>query len=221
LAAEGERRSGRQFTRQTYLAQGLLYRQTARYVEQIIRYFDVFGRDRVHVIIYDDLASDAAAVYRRTLDFLGVDSKHAPADFKAVNANQYVKSTALRTVLSDPIVRSTLLAVRPCLPRFVFKTMQNIDARIRKFNSRPAGRPSLAPELERELRSEFAPQVEELSALLGRDLTHWSSEFGRSRPSSANPTSARAAQAPNGLRLPARTLRAAGPLSREVRQGDA
>jgi hypothetical protein len=185
LAAEGERRAGRQLNRQTYLAQGLVYRDTVRYVEQVIRYFDVFGRDRVHVIIYDDLSSDAATVYRRTLDFLGVDSKFAPENFKAVNGNQYVKSTALRTLLTDPVVRSTLLAIRPCLPKFVFKTMQNVDARIRKFNSRPAGRPVLDPELDRQLRSEFAPQIEELSALLGRDLTHWSSHYGRTQPGSA------------------------------------
>jgi len=179
LAAEKERRAGRLHSRQTYLAQGLVYRDTVRYVEQVIRYFDVFGRDRVHVIIYDDLARDAATVYRRALDFLGVDSKHAPNDFKAVNGNQYVKSTALRSVLSDPIVRSAILAIRPLLPRAAFHGMQKIDAAVRKFNSRPAGRPVLEPELERELRAEFAPQVEELSALLGRDLTHWSSESGR------------------------------------------
>lgn len=182
LAAEGERRAGCLLNRQTYLAQGLVYRDTVRYTEQVTRYFDVFGRDRVHVIIYDDLCRDAAAVYRRVLDFLGVDSKFAPDDFKAVNGNQYVKSTALRSLLSDPIVRSTILAIRPCLPRVAFRAMQNIDARIRKLNSRPADRPVLEPELERELRAEFAPQVEKLSALLGRDLTHWSSEFGHRQP---------------------------------------
>ena len=61
LAAEDERRAGRRITRQTYLAQGLVYRDTARYTEQVRRYFDVFGRERVHVIIYDDLAADVRA----------------------------------------------------------------------------------------------------------------------------------------------------------------
>jgi hypothetical protein len=30
------------------------------------------------------------------------------------------------------------------------------------------------PELRRHLKLEFAPEVERLSELLGRDLTHWS-----------------------------------------------
>ena len=74
LAAEDERRAGRRISRQAHFAQGLVYRDTARYTEQVRRYFDVFGRERVHVIIYDDLAADVRATYCRTLDFLGVDS---------------------------------------------------------------------------------------------------------------------------------------------------
>ena len=74
LAAEPDRRAGRGIPRQAHFAQGLVYRDTARYTEQVRRYFDVFGRERVHVIIYDDLAADVSATYCKTLDFLGVDS---------------------------------------------------------------------------------------------------------------------------------------------------
>ena len=182
LAAESDRRAGHRLGRETYLAQGLLYSETVRYVRQVIRYFDVFGPDRVQVIIYDDLRRDTAGVYRRALDFLGVEAKSSPLDFKPVNGNKQVKSTAVRTLFSEPRLRSAILAIRPWLPRVAFKVMQTIDARIRKFNSHPAIRPLLEARLERQLRSEFAPEVEELSALLGRDLTHWSSEFPTRQP---------------------------------------
>src|SRR5260370_5319469 len=70
LAAEDDRQAGRRISRQTYLAQALAYRQIARYTEQVRRYFDVFGRERVHIIVYDDFAADPAAAYRDTLEFL-------------------------------------------------------------------------------------------------------------------------------------------------------
>ena len=49
------------------------YRASAHYAEQIERYLDVFGRERVHVIVYEDLRDDALAVFRSTCAFLGVD----------------------------------------------------------------------------------------------------------------------------------------------------
>jgi hypothetical protein len=52
--------------------------------------------------------------------------------------------------------------------------MQNVDARLRKINSRDGVRPALSPELRERLNEEFAPEVAHLSELLGRDLTHWS-----------------------------------------------
>ena len=74
LAAEPERRVGRRVRRQAQFPQGLVYRDTVRYTEQVRRYFDVFGRDRVHVIVYDDFVANVRATYCKTLDFLGVDS---------------------------------------------------------------------------------------------------------------------------------------------------
>jgi|SRR5579872_2149661 len=190
LAAEDGRRAGRDISRQAYFAQGLVYTETARYAGQVRQYFDLFGRDRVHVILYDDFAADVASAYCNTLDFLGVDSTRVQTGFRAVNGNQSVKFGAVRAVLNDPMVRSTVLAVRPFLPRAVFNAMQKVDARIRKFNSRSEGRPPLAPELRRRLQREFAPEIERLGGLLGRDLTHWSSGDGRQRNNpSARPPS--------------------------------
>ena len=179
LAAEAERRAGRRLGRQTYLAQGLVYRETARYADQVKRYLDVFGRDRVHIIIFDDFAANVAAEYRRTLDFLGVGSTRIKAEFKEVNSNKYVRNQALQSAMGDPTLRSAVLAVRPWLPRPVFAALQALDARLRTLNTRHAVRPPLAPGLRRQLKAEFAGDVEYLSELLGRDLTHWNREDGR------------------------------------------
>jgi hypothetical protein len=185
LAAEDDRRAGRRIGRQTYLAQGLMYRETARYTEQIRRYFEVLGRDRVHVIIYDDLVADTAGAYRKALEFLEVDPAFVPARFAEANGNKYVKQSVMRAILNDPLLRSAVLRIRPWLPRAVFSGLQRMDARLRVLNSRTAGRAPLAPGLQRQLRGEFAGEVESLSLLLGRDLTHWNRE-NRLRPGMAS-----------------------------------
>jgi len=174
LAAEDERRAGRLLTRQTYLAQALVYRDTARYTEQVRRYFDVFGRERVHVIIYDDLAADVRGVYGRALEFLGVDSTRIETDFQVINGNKSVKHSALRGLLNDPLVRSTAVAIGRRLPRPIFTALHDVERRLWKLNSRSEKRPPLAPDARAQLQREFAPEVERLSELLGRDLTHWS-----------------------------------------------
>ena len=72
LDAEPERRAGRRIPPHAHLPQGLWYTDVPRYAEQLERYFAVFGRDRVRVILFDDFVADIPATFRETLDFLGV-----------------------------------------------------------------------------------------------------------------------------------------------------
>lgn len=176
LKAEDERRAGRLLSRQNYFAQGMLYRAAARFTDQVKRYFDVFGREQVKVIIYDDFARDTSGVYAQTLEFLGVSpSKIDPGmDFGVVNGNQSVKSPALRAFLQDPWVRGTAVRLRPLLPKAAFALLQEVGQHLNSKNLRPAKRTPFAPELRISLQREFAPEVERLSELLGRDLTYWS-----------------------------------------------
>ncbi len=176
LAAEADRCAGRGIARQAYFPPGLIYRSIPRYTEQVKRFFDAFGRERVHVIIYDDFAADTSGMYLKTLEFLGVcPSRVSPqVDFGVVNGNQTVKSQALRSIIQDPLVRGTLIALRSRLPKPLFAMIQKAGLQISAFNVRADKRPAFAPELQRSLRREFAPEIERLSDLLGRDLTHWS-----------------------------------------------
>ncbi len=173
LASENDRRAGRKIGRQTYFPQGLVYREAARYTEQLKRYFEVFGRSRVHVIIYDDFAADVEACYRSTLEFLGLDSTRVEPDFKVVNGNKTVRNPAIRALLGDRLVQSTVVSLARKLPRPVFDFLHDTERRLWKMNERPVKRPELDPALRAELRREFAPEVERLSQLLGRDLSHW------------------------------------------------
>ncbi len=78
LDAEEDRKRGLRVPKGNGLADSLFYREVAKFSEQVGRYFQVFGRENVHIIIYDDLRDDTAGVYRETLRFLGVNPDFQP-----------------------------------------------------------------------------------------------------------------------------------------------
>lgn len=174
LAGEEDRRAGKRMTRTTYFAQGLFYRQVASHTEQIRRYINLFGRDQVHVVIYDDFAANTAGTYGKVLEFLGLEAKQSVDSLKVINPAQAVKSPLLRSLMSDPLIRGTAVAMHSWLPQPFFAVLQKIESKLMQLNFRPAKRPYLDPALRRRIELEFAPEIERLSALLGRDLTFWS-----------------------------------------------
>lgn len=174
LAAEPDRRAGRSISRATYFRQGLLYREAARYARQVRRYFDAFGRERVHVVIYDDFAAAPRATYARILEFLGLDLSGRETDFPVVNGgDREVRSTALRAALTEPLLRATVVAGRPWIPRPVFSALQRAEVGLWRANTRFRARPPLPPRLRQQLSAEFTQEIEELSEVLGRDLSCW------------------------------------------------
>src|SRR5664280_2899277 len=88
LAAEDDRRCGRRIPplNGSYPWR-LFYKDVIRFHEQLERYYTVFGRDQVHVILFDDLVGDPATTYRRALEFLGVDPAFVPT-FRVMNPNK-------------------------------------------------------------------------------------------------------------------------------------
>lgn len=172
LSVEEERKQGRSLPPHLMgPVDCLFYRDIVRYADQVRRYLAEFGRTAVHIIIYDDFKADAAAAYRATLKFLEVDPDFH-TDFRIVNRSKQIRSTAMRDFLVKPPTwyKRVLRLGRMLVP----ETMRyNISQSIRRLNTQPLVRPPLTPELRARLQNELLPDVEALSELLERDLTHW------------------------------------------------
>lgn len=166
LEAEEERVGGRRLPAGPIRVENLFYRRMVRFSEQLGRYIDVFGRDRVHVIIHDDMRRDTAAEYRRTLAFLGVPD-FVP-DFTPLNENKRVRRRWLQRLIWDPPLLRRLI---PVLRRY--PAVHAARARLLQMNSRPVQRQPLEPSLRRRLEREMAPEVARLEAMLRRDLRSW------------------------------------------------
>lgn len=146
----------------------LFHTEAAMYSRQVARYLDVFGPERVHVILYDDFKRDADAVYRRLLAFLGVDPAHErPAD--VVNGSRKIRSTKLHWILRTKGAAGPVRQVaRALVPEALRKEAWR---RLMRFNVKHAPRPPMAAETRAWLRDHFRDDVERLGRLLGEDLT--------------------------------------------------
>jgi Sulfotransferase domain len=168
LEAEHDRREGRRIPPATNIAEVLQYRDSARFAEQVERYFRALGRERTHVIIYDDFGSDTLGSYRATLRFLEVDDSFEP-HISVVNPSKRPRSRLLQRFMANPPgwIRAP---VRRIVPRPVRK---RIYKRALVLNARPTSRPPVDPGLRERLTREFEPEVRRLEALLDRDLSSW------------------------------------------------
>jgi hypothetical protein len=163
LNAEAERKNGLRIPVTNTTPAKLFYRSIARYSEQLQRYFDQFDRDKIRVIVYDEFNRDAAGVYAGTLRFLGVDSGFEPV-FRRINANKRTRSQTL-----DKISRK----LKSSRGEKFYRSRSVLYNLIRSLNTQQAERPPMDPDLKKTLTSEFAPEVEKLSNLIGCNLDSW------------------------------------------------
>ena len=169
LAAEDDRRAGRRLPVDSnpHLA---TYRDRARFSEQLPRWFDAFGRDRVRVIIFEDLIRDPAAHFRSLLEFLDVAPDYQPESFAAHNPAHKPRTGLVRLLARSTPVQ--FIAWR-ALPRLIGDARARTLARAvghSRFRRQTVARADVPADLRHDLELEFRPEVERLSDLLGRDL---------------------------------------------------
>lgn len=146
-------------------------------------WFETFGRDRVLVMIHDDLEADAQSYLDRVCDFIGIvhiaiaESPIAERrinTFSAPPRNPRLARRArkLRDWLKSREAYGTInLLGRAGLWRYCFEGGEEFAP--------------LSPEVEARLRGRFRPEVEALEDLIGRDLSAWKNLRGEARAEAA------------------------------------
>jgi hypothetical protein len=100
LAGEEERlRTGERA--RSYAHQHYGYVDRGRYAEQLERWLELFARDRLLVLLSEELFADPVAAVHETQDFLGL-RRHDPTDLRARNARSYEPADdAIRAALAE------------------------------------------------------------------------------------------------------------------------
>ena len=169
LAAEPERRRGNRIPANARFPESLYYSEIPRYSEQLRRYYDLFGRERVKVILFDDLKRSPRDVYEQTLSFLGVDPAFEP-DFAIHNASAPTPDSWTYRAWKASTLRYRIRSLAP----------QGLYDRIRKMREKRLARTAkrqprreLEPGLRAGLNAQFGEEIERLESLIGRDLSNW------------------------------------------------
>lgn len=170
LEAEDDRRQGRKVPPNAWSAEALFYTEVPRYSEQVKRYFDAFGRSRVHVILFDDFRTATRSVYEEVLAFVGVPSD-GRTDFPRVNAGKTHRMRRLKEFMSNP--PGYLYRLGDIVKRILGVDHIGAWRWLHRINRRPFARPEMDARLKKQLSETFREDVQKLSELLGRDLAHW------------------------------------------------
>jgi hypothetical protein len=159
-----ERSNGSRIPRFCREPSALLYGRVCSTGWQLKRLYSRVSRDRVLLLLRDDLKRDAKSVYQRTLEFLGVPDDGRTA-FPVYNRRQ----PRMRSQLVQVGIRTLgYLSVGRGIGRRL-----GIFRLIVRLNSRKAENEVLDPQFVSELRNYFHYDVKELSALVGQDLSGW------------------------------------------------
>jgi hypothetical protein len=172
LQAEPARRLGERLPAGPLRLEPLLYRESVRFTEQLERYIRVFGRNRIHVVLFDDFQADTAGAYRLVLEFLDVDTTFRP-DFELVNPNKRIRSTRLQRLIYRPpgILSRSVRVLRR------FPLVHRVRSAVLQLNSSTESRVPMDPGLRRALVQEFTPEIQRLENLLARDLSSWTGDL--------------------------------------------
>ncbi|HEX3911271.1 MAG TPA: sulfotransferase [Solirubrobacteraceae bacterium] len=171
LALEPARREGRQIPSHTYWPKALLYSEHVRYVEQLRRYRELLGAERMLVLLYDDFRRDNEAVVREVLRFLEVEERFEPEELQA-NPTVQARSRALSELVHavsvgrGPVSVAVKEAIKSVTPK-PLRERALATVKRRLLYTDPAPPDEL---LTAELRRRYEPEVRALSEYLGRDL---------------------------------------------------
>lgn len=164
VAASEDRRNGRRIPESTGVPRCLDYVAMSQFAPQVERYYRAVGRDAVKVLLLEDLARSPVRTYRDIAEFLGLDTTFEP-EFEVYNETPRYGPVErfLRQLYRQPGVKS---AVQHILPRAARRRSLHL---VRRRESR---RVASDPRDQQLLRS-CGPDIEQLSALIARDLDHW------------------------------------------------
>jgi hypothetical protein len=157
------------------------YVERGYYYRQLLRYEKLFPKNRILVLIYEDIKKDPSVHLGRILTFLGVDPSRVPPSAEkiipseALGSGLYKYSSPVTTFLRHKLGLGAAIDVvkkSPLMPA-VDKLFYHFGPAPKSADAKKAAKPSMRPETRAKLAALFDEENRELAAHLGRDLSFW------------------------------------------------
>ncbi len=164
-----KRAKGQEVTRWCREPKLLDYKSVCKLGEQLERLFKTVPRDRVLILVLDDVKENPRREYLKVLDFLGVPDD-GRTEFPVYNPAKerrwpWLRKAVLTAGKVSRVVKTTL-----GIPS-IWGT--GILTKVDMINLRYRPRPPMPPELRAEITQYFREDILLLSSLLNRDFSAW------------------------------------------------
>jgi len=145
------------------------YKRAGLYHQQLMRFFNTFDKNKIKIVLYDDLVSNTNELLVEIFRFLEVDDKFQPDTSRRPNVSGFPKSERFHLFLKMIFIHDNPIKR---LSRVVFpkKLRRNVMESVRSQNLEKRAMPE---EIRKELSAYYQEEIQLLEELLCRDLSHW------------------------------------------------
>jgi hypothetical protein len=141
------------------------------YARHLRRWYQHVPPERMMVVLFEDVQKSPLDVYTNVCNFIGLDPSVVPAViFDRSNAARRFRSPRLYN-MKQRIARFIYLSGADPLRRAIKRT--GIPGLLNRMNRAPVDNPQMSIGMRRRLVEIYRTDIEELSRIIGRDLSAW------------------------------------------------
>lgn len=146
------------------------YRHVGAYAEHLSRFLRSFPRDRICVLLFEELRADPLGSLSRVCEFLGIDSSFQPEALRQrFKEQKRPRNRAAARLLSS----MQASPVRDRVPPPLRSVLTTVGRRLIRWNLADNGYPPLSAELRMRVVGEFERDIEFVEQWTGHSLERW------------------------------------------------
>ena len=187
----GERAEGKSLPKRAVDPRWLRYDWAGQLGQNVERFIAAVGRERCHIMLFDDLVGDPQGTYSELCRFLGIEPWDG-TDFEPQRINKTIRIGWLQRLLKRPpkAIRTALAGEQfhkrekkvGATESPVLAAVFRVRKRLLEWNKVPVKRQPLDPAVRQQIIDRLRDDVILLSKVIDRDLSHWLGGVPEARP---------------------------------------
>jgi hypothetical protein len=186
-----ERAQGKSLPKRAVDPRWLRYDWAGQLGQNVERFIAAVGRERCHIVLFDDLTRDPPGTYRELCRFLGIEPWEG-TDFEPQRINKTIRIGWLQRLLKRPpkAIRTALAGEQfhkrekkvGATESAALTTIFRVRKHLLEWNKVPAKREPLNPGVRQQIIDRLRDDVILLSRVIDRDLSHWLGGVPEAKP---------------------------------------